>query len=207
MTMSRIPHPTPDIPHPTSRWPVYTALALIVLAAVLGSLYWVNKNIVLVGRDSAGHLEQSIFVARALEKLSPQALFKAITLDDYRPPALYLATQPFYVLFGRAMDVAQLPNIFLLAAIIVLTFVLARRIMGEGLALFAALLFSLLPMAAAMSRFYYMENLLTTALLVALWALLNSQGFARCGWALAWGVALGVALLINGRPRSTWWRR
>ena len=192
MTMSHIPHPISS-----PRWPVYTTLALIILMAVAGSLYWVNQNVVLVGRDSTGHLEQSILVARALETLSLQALFKAVTLDDYRPPALYLATQPFYWLFGRAMDVAQLPNILLLAAILVLTFVLARRVMGDGLALFAVLLLSLLPMMAAMSRFYYMENLLTTALLVALWALLKSQGFARRGWALAWGGALGVALLVK----------
>jgi hypothetical protein len=52
-------------------------------------------------------------------------------------------------------------------------------------------------MVAAMTRFYYMENLLTAALLFGLWALLNSAGFTRRRWSLAFGVALGVLLLIK----------
>ncbi len=179
------------------RWWIAAALALIIAGAAAGSLYWVNRNVVLVGRDAAGHLEQSLFVARALAQGLPQGLFQAITLDEYRPPALYLLTQPFYWAGGRSMDVAQLPNILLLAVILLLTFVLARRVLSDGLALFAVLLLSLLPMLAAMSRFYYMENLLTAALLVALWALLNSHGFARRGWSLIFGAALGVLLLIK----------
>lgn len=172
-------------------------LALIVIGAIAGSLYWVNRNIVLVGRDSAGHLEQSLFVANALSSGFPQGLFQAVTLDDYRPPALYLVTQPFYWLGGRSMDVAQLPNILLLAVVLILTYALARRSLGEAYALFAVLLLALLPMPAAMSRFYYMENLLTAALLAGLWALLNSQGFTHRGWSLAFGASLGVLLLIK----------
>ena len=84
----------------------------------------------LVGRDSAGHLEQSILVGRELLPFRAASLFSALTLDDYRPPGLYLATQPFYWLFGTSMDAAQLPNIMLLAAIVVLTFFLARRSWG-----------------------------------------------------------------------------
>ena len=177
--------PNPSDPSPSShRWPVYAGLTLIVLLAVLGSLYWIGRNVVLVGRDSAGHLEQTIFVARALQTPSFQAIFNALTFDDYRPPALYLLTQLPYWIFGRTLDAAQLPNVLLLAVIIVLTFVLARRAMGDGFALFAALLVSLLPMMTAMSRLYYMENLLTTMVLLALWALLSGQGFERRGWAL-----------------------
>jgi hypothetical protein len=52
-------------------------------------------------------------------------------------------------------------------------------------------------MVAAMSRLYYMETLLTTALLLALLALLNSDGFASRRWALAWGGGLGVMLLVK----------
>ena len=117
------------------RW-VWACLLLIILGALAGSLYWTAVNVVLVGRDSAGHLEQSLFVADALADAGiarlPQGLFQAITLDDYRPPALYLLTQPFYLLGGRSMDVAQLPNILLLAAILLLTLVLARRVLSDA---------------------------------------------------------------------------
>ncbi len=179
----------------TPRWITYAALAAIVLVAVWASLQWVQVNVVLVGRDSAGHLEQSVNTAKALAQRTPQGIFAAITLDDYRPPALYLLTQPFYWLFGRSMDAAQLTNIVMLAAILVLTFVLARRTLGDGAALFAVLLLSLLPMMAAMTRLYYMENVLTAALLLALWALLRSAGFTVYSWSLLAGAAMGIALL------------
>jgi len=179
-------------------------LALIVGVAVVGSLWWVQQNVLLVGRDSAGHLEQSVLVQQALAGnvnigQGPgnvvQRLFRAVTLDDYRPPALYLLTQIPYAIFGQSMDAAQSTNIALLALLLLLTFLLARTMLSDGWALAATALTALLPMIAAMSRLYYMENLLTVAILFNLLALLKSDGFRRRGWALVWGASLGVALL------------
>ncbi len=176
---------------------VYAGLAAVVLLAVGGSAYWVYHNVVLVGRDAAGHLEQSILVAKTLASTSWQGLFAATVLDEYRPPGLYLLTQPVYWLFGRDQQTALIPNIVMLGAIVTLTFMLARKVASDRLALFAALLVSLLPMAAAMARLYYMETLLTTALLLALLALLKSDGFVSRRWALAFGAGLGVMLLVK----------
>ncbi len=176
---------------------VYLGLAAVVLLAVGGSAYWVSHDVVLVGRDAAGHLEQSILVAKALASRSWQGLFEATVLDEYRPPGLYLLTQPAYWLFGRSQQTALIPNIAMLGGVVVLTFVLARKVLNDWLALLAALLVSLLPMAAAMARLYYMETLLTTALLLALLALLKSDGFASRRWALAFGAGLGVMLLVK----------
>jgi hypothetical protein len=178
-------------------WLIALGLAAIILLAVGGSVYWTAQNVTLVGRDSAGHLQQSILTADALAAGTPAGIFQAITLDDYRPPALYLLTQPFYALLGRDLDVAQAANIALLAAILLLTFLLARRALSDGMALFATLLLALLPMQMAMSRLYYMENLLTAALLAGLLVLLVSEGFAHRGWSLVWGIAFGLALLVK----------
>jgi len=177
------------------RYLVYAALLSIILVATLSSLRWVHINVVLVGRDSAGHLEQSINTADALARGGLAGIFQAVTLDDYRPPLLYLLTQPAYALWDRSMDAAQAPNIVLFAVILWLTFLLARRVTGDWMAIFAVALLSLLPMATAMTRLYYMENGLTAALLLALYALLRSERFARRGWSLLFGAALGVALL------------
>lgn len=177
------------------RYLVYAALLSILLLSTLFSLRWVQINIVLVGRDSAGHLEQSIHTADALARGGLTGIFQAITLDDYRPPLLYLLTQPAYALWDRSMDAAQFPNIALFAVILWLTFLLARRVTGDWMAIFAVMLLSLLPMATAMTRLYYMENGLTAALLLALYALLRSERFTRRGWSLLFGAAMGVALL------------
>ena len=178
----------------SSHW-AWIALAAIIALNLWAALRWTQVNVVLVGRDSAGHLEQSLNTADALAQGTPGALFEAVTLDDYRPPALYLLTQPFYALLGRSMDAAQATNIAMLGVILLLTFLLARRVLGDAFALCAVALLGLLPMVAAMTRLYYMENVLTACLLAALYALLCSAGFRRRGWALAWGAALGCALL------------
>ncbi len=203
--MSALPSPTsaPNFAAPPQREReatsplVWLLLALIIAGAVAASLAWVQTNVVLVGRDSAGHLEQSVLVREALLQGGPQGLFRAITLDDYRPPALYLATQLPYALLGVTQDTAQYTNVALLALILLLTFLLARRVLADGWALLATLLVALLPMVAAMSRLYYMENLLTAALLGNLLALLQSDGFRRRTPALIWGATLGLALLIK----------
>ena len=177
---------------------VYLGLAVVVLLAVGGSAYWVYHNVVLVGRDAAGHLEQSILVAKALASRSWQGLFEAMVLDEYRPPGLYLLTQPAYWLFGRSQQTALIPNIAMLGAVVVLTFVLARKVLNDWLALFAALLGqppadgrrhgtpvlhgnpaddgpAAGPAGAAQER----------------WLCLTA------GWALAFGAGLGVMLLVK----------
>lgn len=179
------------------RYLVYGSLLLIILLTTLANLRWITVNVVLVGRDSAGHLEKSLETADVLAQGGLSALFQAITLDDYRPPALYLATQPAYQAWGRSMDAAQLPNIALFALILFLTFLLARRITGDWVAIFAVALLALLPMATAMTRLYYMENSLTAPLLLAFYALLRAEGFRHRGWALLFGASLGLALLAK----------
>ena len=39
---------------------VLACLLLIIAGAVAGSLYWTATNVVLVGRDSAGHLDDAV---------------------------------------------------------------------------------------------------------------------------------------------------
>lgn len=177
------------------RYLIYGSLLLIILLTTLANLRWTQVNVVLVGRDSAGHLEKSIETADILASGGLPAIFQAVILDDYRPPLLYLLTQPAYAAWGRSIDTAQLPNILLFALTLILTFVLARRVTGDWMAIIAVVLLSLLPMATAMTRLYYMENSLTAAFLVALYALLRSDQFQRRGWSLVFGVALGIALL------------
>lgn len=174
------------------------ALLLIIAIHLAGSLWWIEQNVTLVGRDAAGHLERSIRANDTLDTLSLRSFFTAVTLtDDYRPPLLYLLSVPFYRLFGVDKDAAQYINVVLLGLILALTFVLARRFVGEGWALVATMITGLLPMIMAMTRLYYMENLLTALILLNLWALLNSRGFVRRGWSLVWGVSLGLALLTK----------
>ncbi len=178
-------------------WWVGLGLLLVIALNLGGNLYWLDRNVVQIGRDASGHLERTAQIATLLEEITPQTLFQALTYTDYRPPALYLAAQPFYALLGRTMDSAQLTNVVLMAAILVLTYLLASQIVNPVMALLATAMTAFLPILMGMSRLYYTENFLTTVILLNLLALVKSDSFQRRRWALLWGITLGLALLVK----------
>ncbi len=186
---SASPRPTPGL--------IWLLLALITLLAGAGSLYWVRTNIVLIGRDAAGYLGTTLEQFATLQRVDLHTLFQAFTSDGYRTPALYLAAQPFLRVFGATADGAQMLNVLLIALLVPLTWLLARKVASEWTALYAALLLALLPMIAAMGRLFYTEALLTVAVTLNLIALYRCNGFAHRGWTLLWGASLGVGLLVK----------
>ncbi len=172
-------------------------LALIIALNVLGSLYWVRENVVLVGHDASAYLTTSLEYFGFLSKITPQTLFTAFTYPPYRTPAIFIAVQPFLRLFGPDMDSAQLLNIVLLAVVIWLTYLLGERLADRRAGLFAALLVGLLPMVAAMARLFYTEMFLTAMVTLNLVALYRCRAFAGRGWSVVWGLSLGVGLLVK----------
>ncbi len=176
---------------------VYSGLGLIIAASVAGNLLWIARNVVPLGNDPAGHLSRTLKVAAKLEVLTPDALVQALTATSYRPPALYLLVQPFYGVLGRAIDSAQLANIVLAALVVGCTFLLGRRAANPGVGLAAAALTAFLPLMAAVSRAFYIEPLVTLSVAAAMLCLVNSAGFARRGWAIGWGAAVGIGMLAK----------
>jgi len=177
--------------------PTWLAAFAIIFCSTAGNLYWLHHNVVLVGRDSGGHLERTLKVANILSELSVQSIFQTLTFHDYRPPLLYIAAQPFYWLGEYSMDQVQLLNVTLSATILLLTLILGLQLTNRRTALFAMLLTALLPMIPAMARLFYMESLLTTILLLNLLALCHCRGFTNRAGSICWGVTLGLALLVK----------
>ena len=173
------------------------ALLSIILVNVLGSLYWVQRNVLLYGNDASGYLGTTLDYTRFFDDLSPTTLFTAFTYPQYRTPALFIATQPFYWLFGVDMDSAQLVNVVTLAALIWICYELGRYAGGRGVGLMSALLVGLLPMVMAMARLFYTELPLAALVALNLLALAKSEDFRRRGWSIAWGVSLGIGMLVK----------
>jgi 4-amino-4-deoxy-L-arabinose transferase-like glycosyltransferase len=175
----------------------WIGLLAIIIVNVLGSLYWLRENIVLVGHDASAYLTTSLEYAEFLTKLTPQSLFTAFTYPPYRTPAIFIAAQPFLRFLGPDMDSAQLLNVTLLAAVIWLTYLLGVHLSNRRAALFAALLVGLFPMVAAMARLYYTEMFLTAMVTLNLVALYHGRAFSRRNWSLVWGMSLGIGLLVK----------
>lgn len=176
---------------------VYLILGLIVLASVVSNLYWIDVNVVQLGHDASAHLSRTLKTANELTAPNLSAFMRGLTITDFRPPGLYMAAQPFYLLFGRSIDSAQLANIVIMALIVLFTFWLGRRTVNTGVGLLGAALAALLPMMVAVSRLFYTETLVTLCVVAGIFFLLKSDGFTHGGWVLAWGVTLGVGMLAK----------
>ncbi len=175
-------------------------LFLLIAAHVAASLYWIQVNVTPYGRDAGGHLTRALQHAEVLREVSWQTLFQAITFHDFRPPALYLAAQIPYRLFGWSMDSALYTNVFFLAVILGFTYLIARRMTGTAnswFPLLAVAVAGFMPMLAAMARTFYLDGFLTATLLVILYALLQSDNFTRKGWTVVWGLAIGLGMLVK----------
>lgn len=201
----------PTAPSFNRVWP-YAVLGLIILASLLGNLYWLQQNVVQLGHDASAHLSRTLKMAAAMSPLSLANFLRGLTITDFRPPGLYLAAQPFYWLFGRSIDSAQLANVTILVLILICTYMLARSILAapaaqdtlglsrrgaDALALLATAVTAMLPMLLAMTRLFYTETLVTLCIVAGVYFLLKSEGFTRRIWCVALGVVLGVGLLAK----------
>nr|WP_290666076.1 glycosyltransferase family 39 protein [Ardenticatena sp.] len=164
---------------------------------VWAHLHWIWTNVTPLGYDSGGHLGRTLEMADVLTGLTPRTLFQALTLTDYRPPLLYILTQPFYWLFGVSMDAAQYLNVALFVLIAVLTYVIGRRAFDARTGWLAVALLAFWPLMAAMTRLFYMENLQTAMLLLIVWTLWRTEMFTSRRWSVAWGITLGVGMLAK----------
>jgi len=182
---------------PAGRWLDAIILATVIAVTTAANLYWLQTNVVMVGHDATAYLVASLKYTEFFNRLSASALFEGLTYPEYRTPFLYLATQPFFWLFGADADSAQWTNIVTLPIVIVLTYALGRVVAGRRAGLIAAILTALLPIMAAMARLYYTEMHLTAVVTASLLALLLADGFQRRSWALAWGALAGLGLLVK----------
>lgn len=178
-------------------WLPTALLITLVTGALLGDLLWMNQNVMLIGRDAAGHLRDAMHDRVLLTPFSLRSLFATVVSSDFRPPAFYLLAQPFLWLPGAPMQSAQLLNVLLHGITILLAWYLAREVANQWVALFAALLMALLPMVAGMARLFYNETLLAALVTFNLLALYRSRGFGNRAWSLAWGISAGVGMLVK----------
>lgn len=175
----------------------WSLAALIVIVSLWGNLAWIRQNVLFVGHDSTSYMVAALDYRTFLYPLTPQSIFRALTEPEYRPPAIYLASQPFFALFGWNMDGGQILNIVLHAVVILLTLALARQVTQPWPALFAAALVAFLPMMVAMARLFYTEMLLTAMVALNLLALYRCRNFSNRAWSLVWGLSLGFGLLVK----------
>jgi len=158
---------------------------------------WLSTNVTIIGWDRPRHLIESLVYSDILEQIDLGSLFQALTHSGYYPPLFHLSMVAFYKLLGVSMDVAAMVNMVYLIILLISAYGIGREIGGKGIGLLAAFITSTLPMVFAMSRYTYMEFSLTAMVALSIWLLLLSEEFAHKGYALLFGLSLGLGLLTK----------
>jgi hypothetical protein len=116
----------------------------------------------------------------------------------YRPPGLPLLLWGLYRLAGPSVPAAVVVQAFVGTGATLLTFLLARGLgFPAGLALGAAAVQALDPVAVQYSNILLTETYTSLLLLLAGGCVLRYWGSARAGWLAAAGGPLGVGVLVH----------
>jgi 4-amino-4-deoxy-L-arabinose transferase-like glycosyltransferase len=178
-------------------------IALVLLVLLIGfhlinNGLWRSSNEVVYGFDRMFHQVSSLAHYEIVrESVNLRTLFDTLTLSDYYPPLVHMTVIAFYKLLGVSMDVAALSNSVYLVLFLLAVYDIGRRLGGPWVGLLSAFVVSTFPIIFSMSRYLYIDFALTTLVAVNIALLLRGDRFQRKGYALLYGLSLGLGMLTK----------
>ncbi len=120
-------------------------------------------------------------------------------LTAYRPPGYPFFLSRLYVLFGHSYTAGAVANILLGTAIVLLTYLIVRRIWSEPVARWSALLLAIFSGQILFCNLLASEVLFTALFLASILAFIESGGNEKRPllWVLVGGLVLGLATLTR----------
>ncbi|UCF18868.1 MAG: glycosyltransferase family 39 protein [Gemmatimonadota bacterium] len=182
------------------------ALAIIVDALLSGALFSHNPHLV----DSIAQLFQArIFLAGSLSAPAPDQIefFAASHLVEHvgRWFSQYPPGHPALLALGMAVGLPWLVNPVFAGGTVLLVFLAARRLLGEGSAKLAAVLYLLSPFALFMGASFMNHVTVGFFLGLALYAAVRAtEPGALLIWPLLTGGGLGAAAAIRPLEAAAW---
>ncbi len=173
-------------------------LALLIAFHLINNWLWGSSNEVIYGFDRMFHQVSSLaYYDIVRESVNLRTLFAALTLSDYYPPLVHMTVTAFYKLFGVSMDMAALSNSVYLILFLLAVYDIGRRLGGPWVGLLSAFVVSTFPIVFSMSRYLYIDFTLMALVAVNIALLLRSGHFQRKGYALLYGLSLGLGMLTK----------
>ncbi len=182
------------------------ALAILVEALLSGALFSHNPHLV----DSIAQLFQArIFLAGSLSAPAPDQLefFAASHLVEHagRWFSQYPPGHPALLALGLAVGLPWLVNPLFAGGTVMLVFLTARRLLGEGSARLATVLYLVSPFALFMGASFMNHVTVGFFLGFALYAAVRAnEPDAVLTWPLLAGASLGVAAAIRPLEAAAW---
>lgn len=174
---------------------------VLVAALIVYSLFhlvWILQDTSPALWDIAGHSYRSAWYWKLFTEnffLGPVAVLQ---FDTIYPPLQYIATIPWYMLFGANAIVPQLSLLFWLWVFIISIYSISLKIFAEKkAALLTLCAISLAPLFIHMSRVYFLDFPLTASVTAFVGALLYSEYGKNKRWTILAGITAASTLLIK----------
>ena len=212
----------PDAGSSKRRWPAVTRarvlLALLWLFQAIAAIVWLRQDNRYPVADTATQLARAFRVADVLAHPSLDWIARIAEASGGQPPLYYSITAPLIWVLGKGADPATLVNLPLLAVLLIsmagaAAFLLARLWRDDSpgdletgrqlpwLALATTAVLAFFPLIFTFLRVYNPVFGLTSAVALAFWLLLRSDGFNQRRYAVGFGLAATAGMLTA----TTFW--
>jgi 4-amino-4-deoxy-L-arabinose transferase-like glycosyltransferase len=145
--------------------------------------------------DESGYISIALRNTHALTSDGPFSLVSTVLDQGVQAPLVPLSAVPFNVVFGSGVDASLLVGPAFFALLVLATYAVARRLTTPWWALLAALAVGTAPVVSDYTRLFHFSVPAAAFLVLALWALMKSEGLTRRRWAIACGLLLGLMVL------------
>lgn len=177
-----------------------TIAGLVLLTALVGvfQLAWVfsERPGQTLDVDESSYLGTAVVASQRLTTHDPSQLVSLYFSEDHpEAPLLSALTAPLLLVGTPRVAWGLVAQVGLLCLLVVATFFVGRRLVGDPWGLLAAAVVAASPGFVDYTRSYQFAVLSAAMMTTALWCLLASDRFQRVWPALGWGVFVGLALL------------
>ncbi len=178
------------------RWDIYILIILFIVFAVYDYI-WISRNTIPPTWDDSWHLMSSINYYRILTNPGPDMLDKLIHVDWYYPPFYKFSTAFLYMILGVSIKTAVITNIFYFGILLFSTYGIGKVLFNRETGFLGAVIVSMYPMIFNYQRLYLLDFGLTVMVTLSIYLLLLTENFKNFKYSLAFGVVLGMSLLVK----------
>ncbi|HKQ66108.1 MAG TPA: glycosyltransferase family 39 protein [Methylomirabilota bacterium] len=164
-------------------------LALVVVVAV-----WLAIDRTPPEWDHANHLERAVNCA---EDLAQGDVRRIIERSSFYPPIVPCGAALVYRLVPSDVASAQSVVLAFLGLGMAAVYLLGRRLAGATEGVVAAVVFGCAPFVVFSALRFQLDLPLAAMVALALFVVLQTDGFTRLGWSLAAGVVFGLGMLTK----------
>jgi 4-amino-4-deoxy-L-arabinose transferase-like glycosyltransferase len=177
---------------------LYALLAVIVLFLAINARWiWIYRHGLVLDIDEAGYLSLSIIDYYGLLYNGITGWISAIEAPSIQAPLTTALTSLVYFVTGLHVIAGFVVPVLAGAGCVAAAYALGRSIGTPRTGLVAAVLTASCPVIVNFSRSYHFSMPATLVTTLALVAIIRSRGFRSIGYALAFGVCLGLMPLAR----------